>query len=607
MKRKLPENSSLKVRLAAYTSAAGALMILASDISGQVIYFGPQNLESFLPDGYLEIDLDTNGVNDFGFLAYGFSSFNSSGPYFSKITLGVGAIDNPKTDSYNNSWIAKMSTLLSSATYYGGTHVLYTAIPDGLASGEIVDSLRNSWSDASGLATAGIMGGYRVLSYNGYNGSGISSISFGDFLGEEKYIGVKFYIGSEPHYGWIRVSLGNRVDPLTVVDWAYESTSNKRILAGDGLGIDLPPNLLITGGGIYSADSTQTLTIHAGEEVTGLEIGDILVTNGTAGNLTELTPGLDYSVDIKAENEGKVTVEIPAGAVMDMTGNENPSASASWYLDRTPPQVSFADYGNPVNSMYTSLIVNSDEKIQGLTIFDFIVTNGSVDYLDTNSVGRSYYLVILANEEGDISVQLPQGSVHDLAGNVNEAAAASWVYDATPPEITLTVDNSTITNAETEVDVNSSEVVQSFEAGFFMVTNGTATQMEPAGDNLHWTLNVIAAAAGIVTVELPAYMVYDLASNGNASAVVAWLYEPVGINTPTEEGISLYPNPATGTLQVELPSEASVQLLDMHGNVVFNRDKMLKEAIDISGFTPGAYIVSIRTNNSVYRYKIIIE
>ena len=48
--------------------------------------------------------------------------------------------------------------------------------------------------------------------------------------GDTAYVGVRFYAGSELHYGWIRVrtfSVGG-----TIYDWAYNTTPDQSILAG---------------------------------------------------------------------------------------------------------------------------------------------------------------------------------------------------------------------------------------------------------------------------------------------------------------------------------------------------------------------------------------
>ena len=57
----------------------------------------------------------------------------------------------------------------------------------------------------------------------------------GGFTGKtDKYVGLKFKIGSNTHYGWARLDARDDSRQYTLKDFAYESTPDKSILAGDG-------------------------------------------------------------------------------------------------------------------------------------------------------------------------------------------------------------------------------------------------------------------------------------------------------------------------------------------------------------------------------------
>jgi hypothetical protein len=49
-----------------------------------------------------------------------------------------------------------------------------------------------------------------------------------------RYLGVKFLINGETHYGWLRFSVSSTRHPLsaTITAYAYETVANKKILAG---------------------------------------------------------------------------------------------------------------------------------------------------------------------------------------------------------------------------------------------------------------------------------------------------------------------------------------------------------------------------------------
>jgi len=57
---------------------------------------------------------------------------------------------------------------------------------------------------------------------------------FGSWLGANNmYAGLKFMIGSNTHYGWVRMSVDANVTQVTIKDYAYEATAGEGILAGD--------------------------------------------------------------------------------------------------------------------------------------------------------------------------------------------------------------------------------------------------------------------------------------------------------------------------------------------------------------------------------------
>jgi len=607
MKQALQSKQKLTLRLSGYAASAGALMAIGSTANGQVVYSGLQNLELNAPSEILEMDMNSDMVTDFSFMIYATGESLSSDPYYSNYFLGYGVIYNPRTD-FSNSWITKMATVRSYYSYYyGSTYKLSTAIPEGLEMGEIIDSNRFSWSNISYPYWAGALGFYYNESYRSFYGTNTSQWSAGDFLGQEKFLGVRFYIGAEQHYGWIRVSLGDLVDPVTIFDWAYEATAGVRILAGDGQGLNLPPHLLITGGHGFTANPIKTLTILTSEEITGLEVGDFVVTNGTSGNFTEVTAGWEYTVDITATAEGKVTVNIPAGVVTDLTALENIPSSASWNYDITPPYPTFPYLSDYSNYSYTYVYMEFNEPVEGLEISDFNLTNGSIYYMYEYSSGMRYELEVYTPNEGEVTLELLADAVQDMAGNPNESVSVSWIFDETPPEVIFDAGVVITPNSVNTVDITFSEPIQHLDIGYFNTTNGTNTDLQTLDAGLHYTLEVTADAPGTVIVLLPESSVYDFANNTNENTVTGWVYDLPNDIPVYEEGISIYPNPVSGNLHIELESESLIRILSMNGSVLYQQDHVLNETIDMSGFTPGVYIVQIESSDRVTQHKLIIE
>jgi hypothetical protein len=53
-------------------------------------------------------------------------------------------------------------------------------------------------------------------------------------LNDAKFVGLKFNVGADTHYGWFRVGAEMSGPSARVYDWAYESTPDTAITAGAG-------------------------------------------------------------------------------------------------------------------------------------------------------------------------------------------------------------------------------------------------------------------------------------------------------------------------------------------------------------------------------------
>ncbi|WP_157505148.1 T9SS type A sorting domain-containing protein [Flavobacterium tegetincola] len=83
---------------------------------------------------------------------------------------------------------------------------------------------------------------------------------------------------------------------------------------------------------------------------------------------------------------------------------------------------------------------------------------------------------------------------------------------------------------------------------------------------------------------------------------------------PTFKSCTLYPNPASGTVQVQYDlgvSNATVELYDLMGRLLSQKalaDAQGTATLNISNYSAGVYIVAIRNENQIlYQQKLIIK
>ncbi len=92
----------------------------------------------------------------------------------------------------------------------------------------------------------------------------LGNIGVGDFnTADDSFIGVKFTIGGDPHYGWIRVNISKDGLTCIVKDHAYYDEPNKLILAGQSSTVNIHEHSTALDANIFS--SQQELRIDLKE------------------------------------------------------------------------------------------------------------------------------------------------------------------------------------------------------------------------------------------------------------------------------------------------------------------------------------------------------
>ena len=80
----------------------------------------------------------------------------------------------------------------------------------------------------------------------------------------------------------------------------------------------------------------------------------------------------------------------------------------------------------------------------------------------------------------------------------------------------------------------------------------------------------------------------------------------VGVESIDQNKISIYPNPTTGIINMELsPEYKKVTITDITGKNIFYINQLDEKQIDISDFKNGIYLIRIQTTKKVFTTKII--
>ncbi len=150
------------------------------------------------------IDIDGDGVKDFKFFAITFSP-DENDTIINQIGLNGEGVVNALVDS-----VVVPNPADSSISF---------SILRVLESGDAINS-SSSYSDEP----AAVLRAYKNATLLG---------AFGINDSADKFIGFKFVIGTDLHYGWLKINLSADKKTLTIKEGAYNSIANEGITAGD--------------------------------------------------------------------------------------------------------------------------------------------------------------------------------------------------------------------------------------------------------------------------------------------------------------------------------------------------------------------------------------
>jgi hypothetical protein len=190
-------------RLNAYALAAGAagvgMLTLAHPAEAKIVYT-PANIPIVQNAGPVELDLNHDGINDFEFSNIYTNNRKRAPEGFHQSSLLVAPVQQS-----NRVRATKSNNVFEAA-----------AVPKGKRVGR-ANYFQPGQSNMDMVACAG-----------GTSGGGCG----GAWLKvKQAYLGLKFVIKGEVHYGWAHIRLAGETNP-TIVGYAYETVANKAIVTG---------------------------------------------------------------------------------------------------------------------------------------------------------------------------------------------------------------------------------------------------------------------------------------------------------------------------------------------------------------------------------------
>jgi type II secretion system protein G len=141
-----------------------------------------------------------------------------------------------------------------------------------------------------------------------------------------------------------------------------------------------------------------------------------------------------------------------------------------------------------------------------------------------------YNFFVTPTDNNIITVTLSAGTVHDQNGSGNTAAQYSINYNALQPHLALSPDPlpAAVSGAFT-ITLNSTVALSDFSASSVSVQDGTVSNEQAIApfDGTNYSITIMPASPGTVTVSIPANTVHSASGVGNVgSNVISTTYAP---------------------------------------------------------------------------------
>ncbi|MBB3018991.1 Ca2+-binding RTX toxin-like protein [Microvirga lupini] len=264
------------------------------------------------------------------------------------------------------------------------------------------------------------------MAYRLDGGTGLNRVTFGDLDINHRIRNVEFVIAGAGNDG-IRVETEADVFGGAGTDSITGSTGKDTLNGGAG------SDTLAGGGGqdLFRGTASEL----SGDTITDLAVNEsILVVDGITGAMTALLVGNRLLIDPDGMSGAAPMVEVnldnaPAGRV-GISGQ-----TITLHADMTPPSVTIAASAPLVAGQPSALTFTFSEAVQGFSLADVTVVNGSLSSL-TRVNAKTYAATFVPAGAGSAGLLVAAGSYEDMTNFAG--AGASLVVDVSPPPPVLT-------------------------------------------------------------------------------------------------------------------------------------------------------------------------
>jgi len=267
---------------------------------------------------------------------------------------------------------------------------------------------------------------------------------------------------------------------------------------------------------------TATVTVTFNEQVSGLDIADFNVANGSLSGLSSSNGGQTWTATFTPSaniSDATNLITLDNTGVMDQAGNigSGTTDSNNYAIDTQRPTATIVVSDTALKAGQTTTVtITFNEAVTGLTTADFTLANGSLSGLSSNDGGITWTATLTpsanANDTTNL-ITLDNTGYTDIAGNAGTGTTDSnnYAIDTQRPTTTIVVSDTALKAGQTTTTtITFSEAVSGLTAADFSVANGSLSGLSSADGGITWTAtltpsNNVTDTTNLITLDNTGY------------------------------------------------------------------------------------------------------
>ncbi len=255
------------------------------------------------------------------------------------------------------------------------------------------------------------------------------------------------------------------------------------------------------------------------------------------------------------------------------------------------------------------------------------VTTTAYTVTGTNTLGcvNSNTAVSNVSVTSTPTINVNSGSV--CIGNsftISPTGAAAYTFIGGGPIVTPSITSTysvvgsnascvSVNTVISTVTVNALPIVTIVTTNSILCVGQTAILTASGANTYSWNTGSTAGAIAISPTINTTFSVSGTDLNGckNVSIITQSISLCTSIGSVSlleSSGVLIYPNPSNGLINIELNTNAEIELADVNGkNIIKENLVNEKNTIDLQNFSEGIYFLSVKISEKTLRQKIIIQ